>query len=380
MSKKMRLWLVVALMTLGKFAQAVPPVLSERLGEGGAELAFVQDEMPSSVYDVIKWNARVESDGCDATLIVEVTQLNGWHIYSQILPPDAMNIPTTFTFENEGGLQLVGKVTEPATHVEDNDGFPERPFHGEKVVFKQKLKVTDSKAHKLKGSVEFMACKTSCFPPDYWDFEVTVPACDGSSTPEDTNDEGEDPEGEGEDPEETTDTAEVADGHAIDDMMPVEGTVEFKMTAFRIAAKEFEIQIEVAVDSGWTLVGDGLSNKSFKPLSLKIQDGPNMKLEGELEGPKLENKVIEGFGEVGVYTGPLVFRQKLSVEDTSDLPQVKAAISYSVVGEGQVLETESEVSLSFDLSKAPETIEATDDKGFWTIFVLAFLGGLAALC
>src|SRR5688500_3522274 len=88
-------------------------------------LAKSQDDMPSSIDEVIKWNFIVTYE-CDvATLTMDVEQKDGWHIYAQKQPAGAVSLPTSFAFVKNSNYQLIGKPTESATEEHNNDGFPE---------------------------------------------------------------------------------------------------------------------------------------------------------------------------------------------------------------------------------------------------------------
>ena len=101
-----------------------------------------QDDMPSNVDEVITWNFSVEYISPNEALIVmKVTQKNGWHIYAQVQPPDAIPLPTEFNYNVNANFSLVGVTKEFGAKLYDNYGFPEKSFHGNLARFEQKIKI-----------------------------------------------------------------------------------------------------------------------------------------------------------------------------------------------------------------------------------------------
>jgi thiol:disulfide interchange protein len=170
-----------------------------------------QDEMPASVNEVIKWNFEVEYNGEEATLVISVDQKDGWHIYTQVQPKGAINVPTSFVYAPSKSYQLVGKTTESASEEHVLEGFPERYFSGKKAVFKQKIKIKSQDDFKLKITYGFMACKTACFPPEEREIELTIKGLSSADVPEQVA---------------TTDTASVVSSSAAGWISEIAGTCE----------------------------------------------------------------------------------------------------------------------------------------------------------
>lgn len=131
-----------------------------------------EDETPGDVDQVITWNFDVQYTGTnEATIIMTVDQRNGWHIYSQNQPDGAIPLPTEFDYDEGKNLnqdfKLIGKTKEFGAKLADNDGFPERSFHGKTARFTQKIKILSEKSFDLTIYYGYMACLTACLPPEY---------------------------------------------------------------------------------------------------------------------------------------------------------------------------------------------------------------------
>jgi len=122
------------------------------------------DEMPSSVDDVIKWGFKSKYIGNnDYEIIITVLQFNGWHIYSQKQPVGGISFPTEFNFKGEG-INLIGETREYGTTLHEGQ-FPERVFCGSRAIFKQKIHVNTTTTVNIE--YEFMACLEACFAPEF---------------------------------------------------------------------------------------------------------------------------------------------------------------------------------------------------------------------
>ena len=94
-------------------------------------------EMPASVDEVIQWNFKSKYIGNNNyEIIITVSQLDGWHIYSQKQPLGGISFPTEFIFKGEG-INLIDETREYGTFLYEGQ-FPERFFGGKEAKFKQK--------------------------------------------------------------------------------------------------------------------------------------------------------------------------------------------------------------------------------------------------
>lgn len=335
------------------------------IGEDGAR--------PTSVDDVANWKFWVESNGCEATIFMKVDLVEGWHIYSQfhdIEKADFTGMPTNFKFTPNSSYALVGRVTEPKAHKVKDEMGEHLWFEGG-TTFKQKIKILNAKDFKIEFERDFQVCdEIGCLFPDPVKSKVDVKGCSaGDSNIEPVVDTSNDVE-------EDTTTIAVVDTLTMN--VAYKGPIEFKMVAFRTNNNTFRLEVEATPDSSWYLV-----KSTVKPgvpsLNLKLQDAPNVTSKGGFEMPEGETLEHPTLGVIEVYKERVTFNQIIEVEDTSKLDEIALNFEFAATNGLEVVKSEEVVNLGFDLNKAPRTIEQEDNKSFWAIFVLAFVGGLLAL-
>ena len=120
----------------------------------------------------IAWNFIYNAK--QSQLELEAKLADGWHLYSQHISSDIGPVPTTFSFKESSGLQLLGETIEPEPIKRFDQAFEaELTFFEKQVVFIQKIKQTSVKI--VKGTVSFMLCNDEmCLPPEEKEFEITI--------------------------------------------------------------------------------------------------------------------------------------------------------------------------------------------------------------
>ena len=108
---------------------------------------------------------------------MKATIQNGWHLYSQKQPEDAIAIPTAFTiranplFKPDGKIREVGKMElmkDAALGVSANQ-------YSNSVDFVQKIKLKSNAKTNFNGSVEYQTCDDKkCLPPKTVNFSVAI--------------------------------------------------------------------------------------------------------------------------------------------------------------------------------------------------------------
>jgi thiol:disulfide interchange protein len=126
----------------------------------------------AQIHNPVKWDYAIE----DNEFVFTVTIEKGWHVYSQNNPPDDGPIPTSFNFEANDKLELIGKPAEGKPHKEFDPNFQiELAFFSDKAVFRQKAKALGDAPFKVKGFLDYMVCDDKmCLPPEMIDFEFEV--------------------------------------------------------------------------------------------------------------------------------------------------------------------------------------------------------------
>lgn len=123
----------------------------------------------AQILTPVKWEIKLEdSDSSVKTLLFSAKLDNGWHLYDMNLP-ERGPISTSFNYETLKGAKTVGSPvpSKKATTVYDEQFEMNLSWYAHEVSFTQKLEITNPKAFKVEGYVEFMACNDeNCLPPD----------------------------------------------------------------------------------------------------------------------------------------------------------------------------------------------------------------------
>ena len=95
------------------------------------------------------------------------TMENGWHLYSQTQPKDAMAEPTSFDFKKNPLLEFDGKVKETGKlekFVDKELGVSANQYSN-KVVFTQKIKMKGKAKTNVTGTLRYQTCNDEkCLP------------------------------------------------------------------------------------------------------------------------------------------------------------------------------------------------------------------------
>lgn len=102
---------------------------------------------------------------------------NGWHLYSQIQPEDAIAIPTTFTINSNPLFSVNGKIKEIGKMEKFRDEKLDLSAnqYSNKVDFVQVVNVRGKIKTNFSGSVEYQTCDDKkCLPPKTVNFNVAL--------------------------------------------------------------------------------------------------------------------------------------------------------------------------------------------------------------
>ena len=101
----------------------------------------------------------------------------GWHLYSQSQPADAIAQPTSFQFNKNPLLDMSGKVKE----VGKLEKFKDKTLdvsanqYSNKVLFVQKVKIKGKAKTNVTGKLEFQTCNDEkCLPPKSVNFSIAL--------------------------------------------------------------------------------------------------------------------------------------------------------------------------------------------------------------
>jgi thiol:disulfide interchange protein DsbD len=102
---------------------------------------------------------------------------NGWHLYAQAQPKDAIAIPTTFQFTGNPLVQMNGAVKEVGKleKFTDKDLGVSANQYSKQVVFTQKVKLKGKAKSNVAGNVTYQTCDDKkCLPPKTVSFSIAL--------------------------------------------------------------------------------------------------------------------------------------------------------------------------------------------------------------
>ncbi|GAA4732612.1 protein-disulfide reductase DsbD domain-containing protein [Flavisolibacter ginsenosidimutans] len=101
----------------------------------------------------------------------------GWHLYSQSQPKDAIAQPTSFAFNKNPLVEMDGKVKEAGKMEKFSDkelGVSANQY-SKQVTFVQKVKLKGKAKSNVGGNVTFQTCDDKkCLPPKTINFSVAL--------------------------------------------------------------------------------------------------------------------------------------------------------------------------------------------------------------
>lgn len=123
--------------------------------------SFTSKKLPNGTYEIH----------------LTATIQNGWHLYSQSQPEDAIAIPTTFTIASNPLLEKVGKIKEVGKleKFHDKELDLSANQYSKTVDFVQVVKLKGKAKTSFSGSVEYQTCDDKkCLPPKTVNFKVAL--------------------------------------------------------------------------------------------------------------------------------------------------------------------------------------------------------------
>ncbi|MBE7684613.1 thiol:disulfide interchange protein [Tenacibaculum piscium] len=157
---------------------------------------LINISVSGQIFNPIQWSTKVEKiSDSNYKLITQATIKEGWSLYSQDVPK-AGPIPTTFTYDDNGGdLKIIGNTKEPKGKVKftklfSDEGMNIKSF-ANKAVFIQEITINkaNQKIKTVNAFVEFIACTDEqCLPPKEIDlvFDISKAVLKKQNTTETT--------------------------------------------------------------------------------------------------------------------------------------------------------------------------------------------------
>ncbi|MFC2175622.1 protein-disulfide reductase DsbD domain-containing protein [Bacteroidota bacterium] len=135
-----------------------------------------QDQEMPEIFNPVKWQfSQNKLEGGEYELVFKAEIEEGWHVYSQKLPLEAIAFPTVFVFDSLAGAALVGEVVEPQPISElDKVAGMTLTFFENEVIFRQKVKLDEASGY-VAGVLSFMACDDEkCLAPEDVEFVFEI--------------------------------------------------------------------------------------------------------------------------------------------------------------------------------------------------------------
>ena len=130
----------------------------------------------SQILEPVEWSTSVEKTSEDTYILVSKANIEkGWHLYAQDVPEDGP-IPTTFSYDLNNKVNLLGQTKELEGHLIDDPVFLMKiKYFEDYAEFRQTIKVSSNTITSVIGEVEFMVCDdTRCLPPTYVDLNFDL--------------------------------------------------------------------------------------------------------------------------------------------------------------------------------------------------------------
>ncbi len=388
-------------------------------------LAFAATSF-SQIYNPVKWSfSSKQLSDTEFNLVYTANIEDGWYIYSQYLESDDGPIRTSFTYDKGTHFSTSGKNTETSSHRKELkdplfDNMQVIKF-AEKVVFTQKVKVADF-SKPISGYLTFMTCNNErCLPPTDIEFSFQL-----KSTAKTTEKPAATTESKVNPAEKTTsETAPSTPGFA---QVPVIGggdsntfdPVKWAADVQKSGENTYIVNFKAAIDEGWAIYSQFVEDGGPIPTTLTFDADDNLQLDGkaaEKSGHKIEGN--DPFFDMFVikFKEEVTFSQKFTLKDPAKpvkgyltfmtcndercLPPTDvtfnidaaglAVLVGNAAGDNAQVPTVGDSSLivggldcEFRLDKSQmadcgEQHDKNSRSGYWKIFILGFLGGLAAL-
>lgn len=143
-----------------------------------AAFAFTAGLVSAQVANPVSWafaGKKISNGVYEVQLTATLQQ--GWHLYSQTQPKDAIAQPTSFSFTKNPLVELDGKVKETGKleKFTDKELGVSANQYSKQVTFVQKVKLKGKARTAVTGNLTFQTCDDKkCLPPKTVAFSVAL--------------------------------------------------------------------------------------------------------------------------------------------------------------------------------------------------------------
>lgn len=133
---------------------------------------------PACAQEPVEWDYTVRSLSADTYEVrISARIQDGWHLYAEKQPEDAIALPTKIEFVKNPVLELKGAIKEEGQldrFVDPNLGIAANQYH-HKVDFVQVIKLKMKAQVKISGTIQFQVCnEQECLPPAVTHFSIPI--------------------------------------------------------------------------------------------------------------------------------------------------------------------------------------------------------------
>lgn len=331
----------------------------------------------AQIYNPVKWEYSSTSLGNDEyELQFKAVLEEHWHIYSQNLPDEDGPIPTSFAFEANEAIELIGSVEEPEPHSEYDPNFDmELSWFENEVTFTQKIKLLANQTT-VKGEITFMVCDpTKCLPPEYPEFAIQIGSAESATVSIDGDAESE-----------TKSFSLNSGAEAAGGIEPtIHDPIDWSHVLEKINDTEYVVKITATLEEGWHLYSQNLPSDDG-PIATEITFAQeDIKAVGKAkEVGELHQEFDPNFEmDLNYYSDEVTFVQKIEIKESME--EVSGSVYFMVCNDKMCLPpTDAEFDLAVK-DAVPYVAEEEGEKeekeagSFWLAFLTGLGGGLIAL-
>ncbi|WP_346861259.1 cytochrome c biogenesis protein CcdA [uncultured Draconibacterium sp.] len=160
--------------------------------------------------------------------------------------------------------------------------------------------------------------------------------------------------------------------------------VNWSFSQKQISANEFELILTAEIENGWHLYSTDLPEGGPIKTSFNFENLENVELIGEVNASKESIETFDNSFQMNLryFEGEVVFTQKVKVNGTGKVSGYLEFMSCNDETCTPPMDEEFSFELEGETAQVKETStpeKAGSDRNYWSIFFIAFLGGMAAL-
>ena len=302
-------------------------------------------------------------EGNEFELIFKAKIDDGWKTYSPFQEygeDDIAPIPTGIYYDEGDHFEAVGKLGEAGNRKVAQEPLFDNinvAYFTKNAIFTQRVKVKDG-SQAITGYVESMACdEEKCLPPSSVDFSFKLEALKTNSTALSSKPAVDKKIVEAVEENIKKPAPDLTEVEPIDELEAIlppagmESPVQWTFDSKKLNGQEYELLFIANMEKGWTIYSQHTSPDDGPiPTEFHFEAGGHYELSGATleEGGKKKSGIDPFFGvEVVKFTeGPVTFRQKVKVQDSSQ--PITGYVTYMVCDDSKCMP--ADIEFSFDVA------------------------------